>query len=94
MTFAQVLEQAIDVAENGFPIGDGLARAIAGTKKIQKYPTSKKVYFPNGKAPHPTPLSILRSSFISKDVAAFSLCSSVAMRMIGAPVHGSSFRLG
>src|SRR4029079_7203655 len=29
MTFAQVLEQAIDVAENGFPIGDGLARAIA-----------------------------------------------------------------
>src|SRR3954451_18339937 len=30
MTFAQVLEQAIDVAENGFPMGDGLARAIAG----------------------------------------------------------------
>ena len=53
MTFAQVLEQAIDVAENGFPIGDGLARAIAGSRKIQKYPTSKKVYFPNGKAPHP-----------------------------------------
>jgi gamma-glutamyltranspeptidase/glutathione hydrolase len=53
MTFAQVLEQAIDVAENGFPIGDGLARAIAGSQKIQKYPTSKKVYFPNGKAPHP-----------------------------------------
>jgi len=53
MTFAQVLEQAIDVAENGFPIGEGLARAIAGSKKIQKYPTSKKVYFPNGKAPRP-----------------------------------------
>lgn len=51
MSFAQVLEQAIDVAENGFPIGDGLAKAIAGTKKIQKYPTSKKVYFPDGKAP-------------------------------------------
>jgi gamma-glutamyltranspeptidase len=44
MTFAQVLEQAIDVAENGFPIGDGLARAIAGSKKIRKYPTSRKVY--------------------------------------------------
>jgi gamma-glutamyltranspeptidase / glutathione hydrolase len=53
MTFAQVLEQAIDVAENGFPIGDGLARAIAGSRKIQKYPTTKKVYFPNGKAPRP-----------------------------------------
>lgn len=53
MTFAQVLEQAIDVAENGFPMGDGLARAIAGSKKIQKYPTSKKLYFPDGTAPHP-----------------------------------------
>jgi gamma-glutamyltranspeptidase/glutathione hydrolase len=51
MSFAQVLAQAIDVAENGFPIGDGLARAIAGSKKIQKYPTSKRVYFPDGKAP-------------------------------------------
>src|SRR4051794_13472544 len=53
MTFAQVLEQAIDVAENGFPIGDSLARAIAGSRKIQKYPTTKKVYFPGGKAPRP-----------------------------------------
>src|SRR6478752_4056128 len=53
MTFAQVLEQAIDVAENGFPIGDGLARAIAGSRKIQKYPTTMKVYFPGGKAPRP-----------------------------------------
>src|SRR6185437_10959582 len=53
MTFAQVLEQAIDVAENGFPIGDALARAIAGSRKIQKYPTTKKVYFPGGKAPRP-----------------------------------------
>ena len=51
MTFAQVLEQAIDVAENGFPIGDGLARAIAGSRKIQKYPTSKKVYFPEWQGP-------------------------------------------
>ena len=53
MTFAQVLEQAIDVAENGYPIGEGLSRAIAGSKKIQKYPTTMKVYFPNGRAPQP-----------------------------------------
>lgn len=53
MTFAQVLEQAIDVAENGFPIGEGLVKAITGSKKIQKYPTTKKVYFPNGEAPKP-----------------------------------------
>ena len=38
MTFAQVLERAIDVAENGFPIGDGLSRAIGGSKKIRQIP--------------------------------------------------------
>jgi gamma-glutamyltranspeptidase/glutathione hydrolase len=53
MSFAQVLERAIDVAGNGYPIGEGLARAIAGSKKIQKYPTTMKVYFPNGRAPQP-----------------------------------------
>src|SRR5262245_50908336 len=53
MTFAQVLERAIDVADNGFPIGDGLSRAIASSKKIRQYPTTMKVYFPNGKAPEP-----------------------------------------
>src|SRR5262249_19678453 len=57
MTFAQVLEQAIDVAENGFPIGDALAAAIAGSKKIRKYPTSKKLYFPEGRAPRPGEIS-------------------------------------
>jgi gamma-glutamyltranspeptidase/glutathione hydrolase len=53
MTFAQVLQRAIDVAENGYPIGEGLSRAIAGSKKIQKYPSTMKVYFPNGRAPQP-----------------------------------------
>ncbi|HZS08028.1 MAG TPA: gamma-glutamyltransferase [Blastocatellia bacterium] len=53
MSFAQVLERAIDLAENGFPIGNGLARAIAGTRKIRKYPASMKVYFPHGQAPQP-----------------------------------------
>jgi gamma-glutamyltranspeptidase/glutathione hydrolase len=51
MSFAQVLEEAIDLAENGFPIGNSLARTIATSRKIQKYPSSKKVYFPNGQAP-------------------------------------------
>jgi gamma-glutamyltranspeptidase/glutathione hydrolase len=53
MTFAQVLERAIEVAENGFPIGDGLSRAIQGSKKIRQYPTTMKVYFPDGRAPQP-----------------------------------------
>jgi len=53
MTFAQVLERAIDIAENGYPIGEGLSRAIAGSMKIRKYPSTMKVYFPNGRAPQP-----------------------------------------
>ena len=63
MTFAQVLEQAIDVAENGFPIGDGLARAIAGSKKIQKYPTTKKVYFPHRRRSFPSNWKLPSNNF-------------------------------
>ena len=53
MTFAEVLQPAIEVAEEGFPISEGLARSIAGSEKIRKYPTTMKVYFPNGWAPEP-----------------------------------------
>jgi gamma-glutamyltranspeptidase/glutathione hydrolase len=51
MTFAQVLQPAIEVAEQGFPIGEALARSIAGSRKIKKYPTTMKVYLPDGRAP-------------------------------------------
>jgi gamma-glutamyltranspeptidase/glutathione hydrolase len=51
MSFAQVLQPAIDMAENGFPIGERMAAAISGSKKLKKYPTSVKVYFPGGEAP-------------------------------------------
>src|SRR5438093_7337348 len=53
MTVAQVLQPAIDMAENGFPIGERMAGNIAGSRKLKKYPTSMKVYFPNGEAPKP-----------------------------------------
>jgi gamma-glutamyltranspeptidase / glutathione hydrolase len=53
MTFAQVLQPAIETAENGFPIGERMARAIEGSRKLKKYPTSVKVYFPGGAAPKP-----------------------------------------
>src|SRR5262249_26646539 len=45
------LKDAIDLAENGFPIGSGLARGIEGSRKLRKYPSSMKVYQPNGQAP-------------------------------------------
>lgn len=41
------------MADNGFPIGNGLARSIANSQKLRKYPSSVKVYYPNGKAPEP-----------------------------------------
>ncbi len=53
MTFEQVLTSAIDLAENGFPLGDALARGIAGSRKLRKYPTSVRVYLPDGKSPKP-----------------------------------------
>jgi len=47
MSFEQVLQPAIDLAENGFPLSEKLARAIATTKKIRQYPSTMKVYFPD-----------------------------------------------
>jgi len=51
MSFAQVLQPAIDLAENGFPLSERLARIIAGEPKIRKYPTTVKIYLPNGQPP-------------------------------------------
>ncbi len=52
MSFAQVLEPAIELAENGFPLSERGASYVAGSQKILKYPTTVKVYLPNGRAPH------------------------------------------
>lgn len=54
MSFAQVLSEAIDLAENGFPMGDNFAHRFAvpsADRKLHKYPTSVKLYYPNGRAP-------------------------------------------
>jgi gamma-glutamyltranspeptidase/glutathione hydrolase len=51
MSFAQVLEQAINLAENGFPIGNLMAHTIETSQKIRKYPSSAKVFLPNGRVP-------------------------------------------
>ena len=48
MTFAEVLQPAIELAEKGFPIGERLARGIAKVEKLTKYPTTSKIYHPNG----------------------------------------------
>jgi gamma-glutamyltranspeptidase/glutathione hydrolase len=53
MSFAQVLQPAIELAENGFPLGESSAEDIASTKKILKYPTTRKLYLPNERLPGP-----------------------------------------
>src|SRR5579863_3134271 len=51
MSFEQVLQPAIDLAENGFPLSEYGASYIAESKKIHKYPTTVKIYLPNGRPP-------------------------------------------
>src|ERR1043166_6147272 len=54
MSFSQVLAEAIDLAENGFPVGDSLARAFttqAADRKLHKYPSSVKLYYANNRPP-------------------------------------------
>jgi gamma-glutamyltranspeptidase / glutathione hydrolase len=51
MSFEQVLQPAIELAENGFPLGEASANDIAETKKILKYPSTVRTYLPDGKAP-------------------------------------------
>ena len=51
MSFKQVLQPGIDLAENGFPLSEYGASYIAETKKILKYPTTVKIYMPNGHPP-------------------------------------------
>ena len=53
MNFEQVLQPAIELAENGFPLSESNAGMIASTKKILKYPSTVKIYLPNGQPPEP-----------------------------------------
>jgi gamma-glutamyltranspeptidase / glutathione hydrolase len=51
MSFEQVLQSAIDLAENGFPLSESGAARISESKKILKYPTTVKIYVPDGHPP-------------------------------------------
>jgi gamma-glutamyltranspeptidase/glutathione hydrolase len=53
MSFEQVLQPAIELAEQGFPISEAAVYDIAATKKILKYPTTTRIYTPNGHMPRP-----------------------------------------
>ena len=47
-----VLQPAIDYADHGYPIDPSLATAIARSKRnLEKFPSTAKVFLPNGRAP-------------------------------------------
>ena len=47
---SDVLAPAIEIADDGFPISETLARSLAGSKaKLAKYPSSTKIWFRDGK---------------------------------------------
>ncbi len=49
-SMAEVLAPAIEIAENGYPISEGLARGLEGAKgKLGKHPSSAKIWFRDGK---------------------------------------------
>jgi gamma-glutamyltranspeptidase/glutathione hydrolase len=47
-TFAEVLQPAIEIAEQGFALTRGLAESMNNTCKLRKYSTSAKLYQPAG----------------------------------------------
>ncbi len=49
MSFAQTLAPAIEMAEQGFPLSNRLAAAINASRKLRKYPTSTRLYFPENR---------------------------------------------
>ena len=49
MSLAQVLQPAIETAEQGFPLTRGLAESMNTAGKLKKYPTSVKLYQPGGR---------------------------------------------
>ena len=53
MSFAQVLQPAIELARNGFPVYPGLHRTLANLQArfTERYPTSAEIYCPGGRVP-------------------------------------------
>ena len=53
LSFSQVLEPAIRLAEDGFPVYEGLHESLASSfdRFNERYPTTAEVYYPNGRVP-------------------------------------------
>jgi len=54
MSLADVFASGIDYAEHGYPIDPSLAAAISRARKnLEAFPTTAKVFLPDGRAPEP-----------------------------------------
>jgi gamma-glutamyltranspeptidase / glutathione hydrolase len=52
LKLADVLEPAIDYAENGFPVDPPLARSIESRRRdLERFPTSARIFLPEGRVP-------------------------------------------
>ena len=53
MSFAQILQPTIELAEHGFPVYESLSRNLQANRELftARYPTSGAVYLPQGRAP-------------------------------------------
>lgn len=60
LKLSEVLEPAVDLSRNGFPISRKLARDIAATLLLCEFPTSKPIFAPQGWALQPGEILIQR----------------------------------
>ena len=61
MSLEEVLQPALEMAENGFPVSPGLSSGIANAKEEFKlYPTTANVFLPDGEAPQPDELLVMK----------------------------------
>ena len=54
LSFSHVLQSAIKLAEDGFPVYDRLHESLASSfdRFNERYPTTAEVYYPNGRVPN------------------------------------------
>ena len=66
MSFSQILQPAIELCEQGFPIHHELSRNLkySASKFIEQYPSTAEIYIPEGKSPQPG--SILKNPDLAR----------------------------
>ena len=54
MSFTEILQPAIELAENGFPVYVGLRNNLRASREkyVEQYPTTGAIYVPGGNVPH------------------------------------------